>query len=97
MIGFQDIPEPAAPAILPTAALLQAGPPLEPLKRIFAYHDKEWESFIEEWLSTRKKTYSAVQRALEAGRIDHLCRQPLRSSPTPNCSRRSSQGQLASG
>ena len=63
MIRLQDIPERAAPAILPTAALLQAGPPIEPLKRVFAYHDKEWESFIEEWLTTRKETYTSIQRA----------------------------------
>jgi hypothetical protein len=63
MDGFKDIPDPQPSATLATSALLQAGPPLSALKRIFTYDASEWEGFIEEWLSTLKAKYSKVQRA----------------------------------
>jgi hypothetical protein len=63
MTDFNDIADPTLPGTVPTAALLQAGPPVEPLKRVFGYSDQEWEAFIEEWLTTLKSKYLQIQRA----------------------------------
>ncbi len=63
MSGFTNIPNPPVPTTLPTAALLQSGPPIEPLKRVFVNDDQVWKSFVEEWLSTLKAKYLELQRA----------------------------------
>lgn len=48
---------------LTTAALLQSGPPIDPLTRVILYDDKEWEKFIDEWVSgSLKSQYVDVQR-----------------------------------
>ncbi|TIV37059.1 MAG: hypothetical protein E5V91_19730 [Mesorhizobium sp.] len=48
---------------------LQYGPPIEPLARIVTYDPTEWETFIEEWVSSLKTKYQSVLRY--TGANDH--------------------------
>lgn len=59
---------PPKAAVLLTAADVMAGPPVDPLKRIYGYDSTEWESFIHEWaFSALKSKYTEVQRFTGAG------------------------------
>lgn len=44
-----------------------AGPIVKPLIRVYAYSDKEWEEFIEEWLDIKRKDYVEVEQIGGAG------------------------------
>ena len=60
---FKEIPAPAIPSTVLTASQVQAGPAIEPLKRLFLYSADEWESFIDEWATAcLKGQYKKVQR-----------------------------------
>lgn len=60
--------DPKRPAVLPTAALLEAGPPIEPIGRLMTYTPDQWEEFIEEWASSvLKSEYATVRRFTGAG------------------------------
>lgn len=49
--------------MLQTSALMQSGPPIDPLARVLIYDDQEWEKFIDEWVSHAfKNKYIEVQR-----------------------------------
>ena len=67
MAEFKEIPDPPASAVLLTAAQMQSGPPIDPLTRVLVYNPDEWETFIDEWVSTLKKKYSKVLRFTGAG------------------------------
>lgn len=68
MTDFKKIPDPPDPATLPTATLLQSGPPLNPILRLVTYTPEEWESFIGEWVSAvLKKQYTSVQEFAASG------------------------------
>jgi len=61
--GFDDMTDPPAPQTLPSASLLQAGPPIEPISRLMVYTPDQWEEFVEEWVSgVLKEKYTAVRR-----------------------------------
>ena len=63
MDGFEEIAAPPAPKTLPSASLLQAGPPIEPISRLMVYTPDQWEEFIDEWVSgVLKANYSSVRR-----------------------------------
>jgi hypothetical protein len=60
---FAEICAPAPSSSLLTAVQMQAGPAIDPLKRLFLYSADEWEGFIEEWASVcLKSKYQKVQR-----------------------------------
>lgn len=54
-------PPPPSPTML-TASQVQSGPPIEPLVRIVTYEPGQWESFIDEWVSSLKNKYHKVLR-----------------------------------
>ncbi len=62
---------PPAQNILLTAADVQSGPPVDPLKRIYGYASADWEAFIHEWafagLKGLQGVYTDVQRFTGAG------------------------------
>lgn len=59
---FTDIaPPPPSPTML-TASQVQSGPPIEPLVRIVTYEPGQWETFIDEWVSSLKTKYHKVLR-----------------------------------
>lgn len=62
MDGFAELADPPKPPVLASAALLQAGPPIEPITRLMTYTPDQWESFVEEWVSALKDKYTAVRR-----------------------------------
>jgi hypothetical protein len=60
---FVEICAPAPLTTLLTAAQMQSGPAIEPLKRLFLYSADEWEGFIDEWATVcLKSKYGKVQR-----------------------------------
>jgi hypothetical protein len=60
---FAEIRVAQAPATMITAAQMQSGPAIDPLKRLFLYSADEWEAFIEEWASAcLKPKYKKVER-----------------------------------
>ncbi|MEO1046377.1 MAG: ABC-three component system protein [Pseudomonadota bacterium] len=63
MDDFTEIDAPPATASLSSPAQLQAGPPIEPYKRLFLYSADDWEEFIDEWVSAvLKPDYAKVMR-----------------------------------
>lgn len=61
--GLKDIPPPKSAGTILTAAQAQAGPAIDPLKRLFLYSDKDWEGFVDEWAyECLKAQYTKVQR-----------------------------------
>lgn len=50
------------PPVPLTVDRLQRGPRLRPATILAAYDDKEWESFIKEWASTREPLYASVRQ-----------------------------------
>lgn len=63
MDDLKDIPTPAQPAKIQTAAQFQSGPPIAPLTRIMVYDAGEWEMFIHEWATAcLKSKYKSVLR-----------------------------------
>ncbi len=53
--------------VMPTTALYQNGPPIDPLKRILTYDSSEWEMFVDEWVYSLKDKYIDVIRPTGAG------------------------------
>lgn len=53
--------------VISTAALMQLGPPIEPLTRLMTYESGEWEKFVNEWVTCLSATYLSVQRFTGAG------------------------------
>lgn len=63
MDGFAEMPLPAKPKTLPTAAQFHNGPLVEPIKRLWLFSPEDWEGFIEEWVSEcRKPRYKSLVR-----------------------------------
>jgi hypothetical protein len=67
MDDFSEIGDPPCSATMLTAAQVQSGPPIDPIARIATYSSDEWESFIDEWVSSLKKEYKNVLRFTGAG------------------------------
>jgi len=44
-----------------------AGPLVKPITRVYAYSDKGWEEFIEEWLDIKKEEYVEIEHIGGAG------------------------------
>ena len=66
---FAEIaPPPPSPTML-SPTLVQSGPPIEPLVRIVTYDPSQWETFIDEWVSSLKTKYHKVLRY--TGANDH--------------------------
>lgn len=63
--GLADFAEvsatPASPTML-SPSQVQSGPPIEPLVRIVTYDPAQWETFIDEWVSSLKTKYHKVLR-----------------------------------
>jgi hypothetical protein len=60
---FVEVCPPTAASTLLTAAQMQSGPAIEPLRRLFLYSADEWEGFIDEWAAVcLKGKYKKVQR-----------------------------------
>ena len=64
---WADIVIPACQDVMPTAALVQSGPPIEPLTRLMTYDSDEWEKFVNEWVTFLPGKYSSVQRFTGSG------------------------------
>lgn len=64
---WSSIDMPERSNMMPTAALMISGPPIEPLTRIMTYHSDEWEKFINEWVTSLSQQYISVQRFTGAG------------------------------
>jgi hypothetical protein len=67
MDEFSEIAGPPCSGTMLTAAQIQSGPPIGPIARIVTYSASDWESFIEEWVSSLKKKYQKVLRFTGAG------------------------------
>lgn len=67
--GFDEVlsPPPSQTMLSPTQ--MQSGPPIEPLTRIVTYDPAQWETFIDEWVSSLKTRYHKVLRY--TGANDH--------------------------
>lgn len=61
-IDWSDIVIPNTNGEMPTAALMQSGPPIEPLTRLMTYDSDEWEKFVNEWVTSLSTSYVSVQR-----------------------------------
>ena len=66
---FKEVAPPPPSAVMLTASQVQSGPPIEPLLRIVTYEPGQWESFIDEWVSSLKAKYLKVLRY--TGANDH--------------------------
>jgi len=64
---LEEIGSPDDGDVMHTAALMQSGPPIDPLTRLLGYDSDEWEKFINEWVFFLKSEYSEVQRFAGAG------------------------------
>jgi len=64
---WEKIIEPDSSDVISTAALMQSGPPIEPLTRLMTYDSDEWEKFINEWVTSLSATYDSVQRFTGSG------------------------------
>lgn len=64
---WSEIIEPVSERVVSTAALIQSGPPIEPLTRLMTYDSDEWEKFINEWVTSLAETYESVQRFTGSG------------------------------
>jgi hypothetical protein len=63
MNDFADIVAPVLAKQMQSASHTQSGPAVEPINRVLLYSSGEWESFIDEWVSScLKKKYVAVRR-----------------------------------
>jgi hypothetical protein len=58
---FAEIAPPPSRTML-SPAQVQSGPPIEPLTRIVTYDPSQWETFIDEWVSSLKTKYHKVLR-----------------------------------
>lgn len=58
---------PKSSGVMLTAALMQSGPPIEPLTRLMTYDSDEWEKFVNEWVTSLAESYASVQRFTGAG------------------------------
>lgn len=58
---WADVTSPRNDDVMPTAALILSGPPIEPLTRLMTYHSDEWEKFINEWVTCLPAKYVSVQ------------------------------------
>jgi hypothetical protein len=68
MDDFSEIAPPKPGTTLLTASQVQFGPPIEPLVRILTYGAKDWESFVDEWVShCLKAKYKKVLRLTSGG------------------------------
>jgi hypothetical protein len=59
---FAEIAPPLPSPTMLSPAQVQSGPPIEPLTRIVTYDPSEWETFIDEWVSSLKTKYHKVLR-----------------------------------
>jgi len=66
-IEWEDVPVPSGTDVMPTAALMQSGPPIEPLTRLMTYDSDEWEKFTNEWVTSLSANYVSVQRFTGSG------------------------------
>nr|WP_319514385.1 ABC-three component system protein [uncultured Cohaesibacter sp.] len=64
---WAEIESPEVSCNMPTAALVQSGPPIEPLTRLTTYDSDEWEKFTNEWVTSLSSDYCSVQRYTGAG------------------------------
>lgn len=64
---WEEIIAPSSSVVMPTATLMQSGPPIEPLTRLMTYDSDEWEKFVNEWVTSLAETYESVQRFTGAG------------------------------
>lgn len=60
--GFSEVSPPAPSATMLSPAQVQNGPPIEPLVRIVTYDPGQWETFVDEWVSSLKTKYHKVLR-----------------------------------
>lgn len=68
MSDFQEVMPPALPKTLPSVGQFQSGPPVTPIARLMIYSPDDWESFIEEWVSSAlSKSYASVARFTGSG------------------------------
>lgn len=66
-LEWVDIELPDNKGEMPTAALMNSGPPIDPLIRLMTYDSGEWEKFTNEWVTYLPGKYSSVQRFTGAG------------------------------
>lgn len=68
MADFKEVTPPALPKTLPSVGQFQSGPPVAPIARLMIYSPDDWESFIEEWVSSAlSATYASVARFTGSG------------------------------
>lgn len=60
--NFTEVTPPRPSPVILTASQVQSGPPIEPLTRIVTYEPGDWESFVDEWVSSLKSKYLKVLR-----------------------------------